>query len=373
MKGSFQILKAFDIPVRIHWSFGLIFAGIGYYGISQGWDWQSMSWTSLLIISLFACVVLHEFGHALTAKYYGVRTRDIILLPIGGLARLDRLPEKPLQEFMVAVAGPAVNLVIMVLLLPYLYLGMNGSIEMLFGLFDPYSNVFLDEISPFDSFVIGLMGMNGILAVFNLIPAFPMDGGRVLRALLSLRLGRLKATRIASYIGQFFAVLLAVYGLSNSSFLTALIGIFVFVMAGNEYKMIRIEDILKKHRVSDIIRRQYTKFYQTDALHLAEEQLKRGLERSFLVFDQWQNLRGVLSENKIMEAIKKEKGADQIGGYVSRKYEALVPDDSLAKVLGKMQQKNYSVLPVYENGAVIGVVDEGMVQHFLQIQEKLNR
>lgn len=380
MKGSFQIIKAFDIPVRIHWSFVLIFGGFLYYGFYQGWNAESIIWASLFILALFTCVVLHEFGHALTAKYYGVTTRDIILLPIGGLARLDRLPEKPFQEFLVAAAGPAVNIVIVLLLYPYVLFVMNGSLDLILGVFSPYSNFTLDQITPFGSFIIGLIAMNGILALFNLIPAFPMDGGRILRALLSIRLSRLKATRIAAYIGQFIAVFLFLFGLLPAgtfstfiqpSIFISLIGVFVFVMAGNEYKMIRMEAMLQQFHVAAITRRQFTKLYSNDTIENAAQRLESGLERSFLVFDDWQNLQGVLSESKILSALKKGKEAEAIEGHLSRNYESLLLDDDLYTVYSNMQKEGYSLLPVYEFDKIIGVVDQSMIQRFLHRREKL--
>lgn len=122
MRGSFQIAKFFGIPVFVHWSFGLIFAWIFYLGYSNEWNWTSISVAVAFVLALFVCVVMHEFGHALMARRFGVKTRDIILSPIGGVARLDRLPEKPMQEFYVAIAGPLVNIGIILLLLPYLLL-----------------------------------------------------------------------------------------------------------------------------------------------------------------------------------------------------------------------------------------------------------
>ena len=224
MKGAFRIITLFGIPVQLHWSFGLIVFWILYVAYSSGMDLQSMLWFSLFIIALFICVVMHEFGHALSARRYGVNTRDITLLPIGGVARLERLPDKPIQEFVVAIAGPLVNVAIALVL--GLGLWLFSSYDEILGVIQQ-----MDQQNAFSgllNFVIMLVCLNAMLVGFNLLPAFPMDGGRIFRSLLSIRLGRVKATRIASYIGQLLALGFFGWGMYNGEFILGLIGIFVF-------------------------------------------------------------------------------------------------------------------------------------------------
>lgn len=378
MSGSFQIMRAFDIPVRVHWSFALVLGLFLYYGYYQGLDWGVLLWNFLLVSALFFCVVLHEFGHALTARYYGVRTKDIILLPIGGLARLDRLPDKPIQEFLVAAAGPAVNLVIALFLMPYLFFAMNGSLDLLIRHLNRNSNFTFDPLSPLDSFIIVLIIGNVLLAVLNLIPAFPMDGGRILRALLSIRLGRLRATRIATYFGQFIAGLFVVHGIfpleifpsiAQPNILLSLIGLFVFFMASNEYNMTRLQYLLGQHSVREITRRKFTKLYTTDTIGSALHLLETGLENSFLVFDQWQNFKGILSEKRILEAAKQDQAAP-VGIHYDNRYEALLLTDDLASVYHNIQRDDYTLLPVYEYGKIIGVVDQSMLIDFIRRRER---
>ena len=378
MSGSFQIMRAFDIPVRIHWSFALILGLFLYYGYYQGLDWEVLLWNFLLVAALFFCVVLHEFGHALTARHYGVQTKDIILLPIGGLARLDRLPDKPIQEFLVAAAGPAVNLVIALLLIPYLFLAMDGSLDLLIRHLNRNSNFTFDPLSPLDSFIIVLIIGNALLAILNLIPAFPMDGGRILRALLSIRLGRLRATRIATYFGQFIAGLFFIHGIfplpifpsiAQPNFLLSLIGLFVFFMAGNEYNMTRLQHLLGQHTVREITRRKFTKLYTVDTIGKALYLLETSLENNFLVFDQWQNFKGILSEKRILEAAKEDQTAP-VGIYYDTNYEALLLTDDLASVYHNMQREEASLLPVYEYEKIIGVVDQSMLSDFIRRRER---
>ncbi len=379
MRGALQIAKFFGIPVQVHWTFLLIFVYVFFLGYRENWSWVSMGWSGLFVTALFVCVVLHEFGHALTARRFGVNTRDIILSPIGGVARLDRLPEKPMQEFHVAIAGPLVNVGISLALSPYFLLVSGDTRQqlqnILLGLFYPESNIFVRDLTPFDYFLFGLIALNLTLALFNLLPAFPMDGGRVLRALLSLRLGRRRATRVAAYIGQAFAVLLVVYAVWQFSIITAFIGIFVFTTAANEYRMVQLDTSLSQHTVAALSRRNFTKIYLDDPIEIAAEAMRRGLEKNFLVFDRWQNLAGVLTEASIMEAMK--KGEDEqkksVADYLNTHFSYLSPEDSLKEAFNKMQWENYLVMPVYEKGRISGLVDAGMLNNFLRLQQKINR
>ncbi len=186
MKWSLKLGSFAGIRVYLHWTFVLLLGWILFSHLGQGHDWAEACLGVGFIIALFGCVLLHEFGHALTAKHYGIGTRDITLLPIGGIARLERLPENPRHELLVTLAGPAVNVVIAGVLFAVLYFLYPGN---------KFSQANLLE----GNFLVRLMWVNVFLGAFNLLPAFPMDGGRVLRALLSMRLGRARATRLAAW------------------------------------------------------------------------------------------------------------------------------------------------------------------------------
>lgn len=376
MKGVVQIAKFFGIPVQVHWTFLLIFVWVLAKGFGEAWDWETMAWMMGFVLAIFGCVVLHEFGHALTARRYGVDTRDIILSPIGGVARLDRLPENPVHEFMVAVAGPIVNVVIGVVLSAQPLLASDQSRAKFYNFFMslayPNSNIFSVGLSGWDYFLFGLIFLNGILAVFNMVPAFPMDGGRVLRALLSIRLGRLKATRIATYVGQVLAVGLVAFGVWQFSIITAIIGIFVFVMAANEYKMVRFDGILSQHTVTDIMRPQYTPLYSSQPLSAAFELMQHGTERHFLVFDEWHNLAGTLGERKLVKLAKDKKlNADAIPlGAVLRPFPtSLLLADPLDEAYGKVYWKGRGILPVFDQGKLVGVVDENGLSALLKVKQ----
>jgi Zn-dependent protease len=211
------------IKVQIHWTFWLLFVFVGFMVISNEGSYTDVGWHFLFVTALFFCVILHEFGHALTARRFGVGTRSITLLPIGGLASLNEMPDNPKQEFLIAIAGPLVNVVIAILLYPFV------SLESYLGQ-DP--ETLQQQLSFIDSsnFLFFLFFVNVALVLFNMLPAFPMDGGRVFRALLSMKLGRVRATRIASSVGKFLAFLFFIYGLFYSVIL-AVIAVFIYLKA----------------------------------------------------------------------------------------------------------------------------------------------
>jgi len=367
MKGSLQIARLFDIPVHLHWSFGLLLVWVIYVGQSEGMSWIGTVWLGVFMLALFVCVIMHEFGHALTARRFGVDTQDIILLPIGGVARLTKLPEKPIHEFLVAIAGPVVNVIIAFVLALLIFalpqidffpaFGSNGSDTL--------------EITA-STFPATLLWTNLVLAVFNLIPAFPMDGGRILRSLLAIRLRRLKATRIASIVGQVLAVLFFVYGFWTGSLITAFIGIFVFFTASSEYRMVRVDSILEDHTVADLLRSDFTRLKLSDGMALPITRLKQGAERNFLVFDESEKVVGVLHEKFIMEAIKQQDYSAPVAEFMSPKYEAVSLSESLKSVIHKIQDNGYSILPVRESDELQGVIDIHMLNNFLRVEGKMN-
>ena len=371
MKGAFQIARIFGIPVRVHWTFALILLWIGYlvFDRTGGLDWWVMLGQTVFVLTLFFCVVLHEFGHALTARLYGVKTLDIILSPIGGVARLDRMPEKPIQEFWVAIAGPLVNVAIILLLLGAYYFLVPPEKFALFiayplFILDPDSNFIFADFDQQDIFIISLMVVNGILALFNLLPAFPLDGGRIFRALLSIRFGRLKATRIAAYLGQALAIGLIIYGLWQMDFILAIIGIFVFTMAENEFKSVRWETLLQEHTVAELYERHFHFFHHQDSIEQAFQQVQEGLSKYFLVFQTGSDqLMGYTTEGHIM---KKSDTLEVPIQAITKSFPSqLSPEESLKSAFFKMQASNTPLLPVYEFETLSGVLDFEMIDRFI--------
>ncbi|HMH56291.1 MAG TPA: site-2 protease family protein, partial [Gemmatimonadales bacterium] len=219
MKWSYRIGRIAGTDIKVHVTFLLLVGLWAFSGYKEGGLGGALA-GALALLALFACILLHEFGHIRMAARFGVRTPDVILLPIGGVARLERIPEEPRQELLIALAGPAVTVAIIVAL--YLVLQLTGS------------SVTLGQLSPEAPFLAQLLAINIYLLLFNLVPAFPMDGGRVLRALLSSRLGLVRGTRIAASLGQMLAIAGGVYGFVADQPFLILIAFFVFLGANAE-------------------------------------------------------------------------------------------------------------------------------------------
>lgn len=222
---SLRLFTVSGIPVRVHWTFFLLLGWLFFRPLVGGAENAVIEGllNTALVLAVFCCVVLHEFGHAFAARWFGIRTRDVTLLPIGGVARLERMPIQPMQELVIALAGPMVNVAIVTVLFP-LALLLPGGRLVLAG---------AGAGATIGEFVMTLAIVNIVLVVFNMIPAFPMDGGRVLRAILTLGMNRVTATRVAARTGQVIAVLLAIVGLYSSPLLV-LVAIFVFFGAAAE-------------------------------------------------------------------------------------------------------------------------------------------
>ncbi len=377
MRGSLKIFTWLGIPVFLHWTFGLIFLYILWHAQSENLGTVETIWLTVLFMSLFLCVLLHEYGHAIAARRYGVKTRDIVLMPIGGVARLERMPEKPFQEFVVAIAGPAVNVVIAILLFVVVSFTVEeGSFgEMLLSAVQTRN--IGEEIatesgylmSPTAHFFIYLAFTNVVLVIFNMIPAFPMDGGRVFRALLSMWLGRPKATKIAAWLGQVIALMLIGAGLWNGDFMLSILGFFVIYAARAENDNVQTEDLLSRFKARDVLRPNFTHLRSNDWMLTAIETLRHGLERHFLVFDVNDRLIGMLEEEDIVRAMRKPDVTTEISQYAQRA-EVVQLEDSLVKVSSLIRQRGFGIVGVAdESGALLGVIDEAGMAYFVRMEE----
>lgn len=374
MRGSLKVFTWFGIPVYVHWSFGLIFLYILWKANQQSFSTNETLWMTGLYMALFGCVLLHEYGHALTARRYGIRTRDIVLLPIGGMARLERMPEKPIQELVVAIAGPMVNLVIAILLALCIgFLAHPDQLEALrLSIQAEAAGEIVEEtgieITKLLQYGIMLALGNLVLVIFNMIPAFPMDGGRVFRALLSMRIGRPRATKIAALVGQGIAGLLAIWGIMEENYSLALLGLFVIYAARNENTQVQTDDMLSKFTARDVVRHQFTRLRGNDWMKDAIELLQHGLERNFLVFDMSEKLLGVLEESEIIIAMRKSDISTSVQQY-TQQVESVNASESLRYVYYLLRQRGHSLVAVTEDDALLGVIDEAGLQYFMGHQK----
>lgn len=360
MKNSLYIGSPFGIRITVHWTFLILIAYITFIAYRQGSNTVQILFSILFILLIFVCVVLHELGHALAAKRYGINTRGITLLPIGGVASLDKIPEEPRRELFVAIAGPLVNVGIAALL--FLFLLLSG--------FDFYNFNIVDD--DYGRILPSLMVVNILLVLFNVIPAFPMDGGRIFRALLAMKLNRVKATNIAARTGQAFAVLFTIYGLYKNNIFLIVIAGFVFLAAQAELKDVQIKSLLKGKQVRDLLIRTFTPVHPKLPLRNVVEHLLNGHEEEFIVIDDDKPV-GILTKNNIIKGIS-QHGQDIFTESVMEKdfFTAKI-DDLVKDVFEKMQSTDFRTVPVEQNGFIIGVLDVKNINEFMMINQAIER
>lgn len=307
----------------------------------QGHGVRAISSALLLISSIFACVVLHELSHALVARRFGIQTRDITLLPIGGVARLEKMPEKPSQELLVALAGPAMSFGIAVALF--------GTLAVLNG---PTALESLQLVGG--PFLTKLMWINVMIAGFNLLPAFPMDGGRVLRASLALRMDRGRATEVAARIGQAMALLLGVWGWFYNPFLVV-IAVFVWMGAKGEASLVQVQAALSGIPVSEAMITKFRALAPDDSLAQAVDLTLAGFQQDFPVMD-GRRLVGVLTHEGVLRGLT-ERGAEvAVKQVMAETVDTVHPDEMLQLAFDRLQSRGGGVLVVVRDANVVGLL-----------------
>ncbi len=342
MSWSFKLLRVAGIEVRIHFTFLLLLLWIGWSHYTLGGMPQALDGVGL-ILALFGCVLLHEFGHALAARRYGIRTPDITMLPIGGLARLERMPDKPAQELVVALAGPAVNVVIAAL-----------AIGVLGYRFDWRALSALDQ--PGVSFGDKIASVNVMLVVFNLIPAFPMDGGRVLRSLLAMVTTHGRATQIAARVGQGLALVFGFLGLFGNPMLL-FIALFVFLGAAQENTMAQMKDLSGNLRVSDAMVTQLVTLEENATLDDAVEALLRTSQHEFPVLDRAGRVLGILSRDGMIAALKHHGATTPVAAVMHRNLPVIGEHAPFEQAFQMMNTCRCPAIPVLDRfGRLAGLI-----------------
>lgn len=348
---SIKIATVAGIPIRVHITFLLLLAFIAQLAYRE----ESRVY-ALILPSIFVCVVLHELGHALVAKAFGVGTKDITLYPIGGVALLEKRP-KPAQELWIALAGPAVNVVIAAIVaiiyyastktLPSYSSGMEGK-----------------------SYLEGLYAANVALPIFNMIPAFPMDGGRVLRSLLALRMPEVKATQFAGAIGQMLALVFGFVGVLNGQIMLVLIAFFVFMGAGQEVQASIGLSLIEGRKVGEAMMTRYRTIEHGATLDAAARMLLEGSQTVFPVMNN-EEVIGFLDREAIVRGLSEAGHDGYVAGYMRRDFDRYDVDEPLEKVL----ESGGEGLPalVYDGEKLVGVLSADNIGEFLMVRQALGR
>ena len=349
---SWKLITVAGIDVYLHGTFLLLIAFVAFSDLVAGQGAVAMVRGTGLILAVFTMVVLHEFGHALMARRFGVRTRDITLLPIGGVARLEKMPEQPGQQLLVALAGPAVNL---------------GIALVLFGL------VLLRDVPVgFEGvrhatgpLLTQLMWINVSLAAFNLLPGYPMDGGRVLRALLAMRMAPEQATQTAARVGQGVAVIFGLVGLFVSPFLMV-IAVIVWLGAQAEHTASTVKVALAGLSVRHGMITDFRAVSPVDPLSRAVDLILAGFQQDFPVMD-GTRLVGVLTHGDVLRGLTEHGTNLPVRRAMRRDFETASPSDALDGALGRMRQDDCRVLMVVENEKVVGLLTVANIGELLAL------
>jgi Zn-dependent protease len=349
---SWQLGKLFGIAIRVHITLILFLVWIAFASSAreQGVAKAIVDW--LLVLAVFAVIVVHELAHALVARRFGCATSEIVLLPIGGVSVMDRLPQRPRQELLVAVAGPAVNVVLaLVLAMAISVLGLS---------FGP------EQPTTLGAVLVQLLWINVGLALFNLLPAFPMDGGRVLRAGLSLRVGRERATRIAVSIGKVLAAVLVVGGLAFDPMLV-LIGAFVWFAAQQESSMVMLASILSKATVGDAMIRTRRSVEVDESIDQAADAMLADGQRALAVTDHGR-LTGLVTAADLASPLAIPGPHGAVGSVMHRDIPVLAPSTPLTAVMDSLERGGAAL--VVENDVLIGMLTTDQLAAFAALHAR---
>ncbi len=351
MGWSFRIARIAGIDIRVHLTFALILA-LGAYG-----GWLSDGFTGalfgvLLMILLFTCVTLHELGHSIAAQRFGIPVREIVLLPLGGVAFLARNPTNPWHELIIAIAGPLVNVVIAIVL------ALATGTAYALGVVDLAALQLQGGAFPrpsLEGLILWLLQANVSLVLFNLIPAFPLDGGRVLRAVLALLIGMPRATRVAALIGQVFAVGFGVIGVLTGNLVLALVAIFIFLGAGQENAEGQVRTMLTTHRVGDAYNRYALTLDVGDRVSKVVDYLLTSYQPDFAVLQRGRPI-GIVTREDVFRALASDTQDGYVAGIMNRTIVRIASQATLEEARQLMLERGTRVVAVYDGEQYLGLV-----------------
>ncbi|MFI4877187.1 MAG: site-2 protease family protein [Blastopirellula sp. JB062] len=381
MKWSLRIGTLFGIGVYVHFTFLIILIWFAAIHWTRGDDLSDALLGMGMVVAIFAIVVLHELGHALAARRYGIGTKDITLLPIGGVARLERMPEDPKQEFVVAIAGPLVNVFLaIVFLVLALLIGTLGSdrsmaLQYLSSVIDENSSIStMTDLTIWQqaaSICFVMFGFNVIMVIFNLLPAFPMDGGRVLRAFLAMNMDYVKATQIAAGVGQMMAFLFGFAGLFYNPFLV-FIALFVWMGATSEASMVTRKFALTGIPIRSAMITHFQIVRPDETLGAAAGHVLAGFQQDFPVVE-GDRVVGMLTKHDLLKALAENGNAAAVSTVMRTDFQVATPGEMLQTAYERLQQGACNSMPVVAGGELVGVIDLENVGEFIAIRSALRQ
>jgi Zn-dependent protease/CBS domain-containing protein len=363
MKWSLRFARIAGIDVAVHATFALLLAWVALTVWRSTHSGAAVLQGLVFIIALFGCVVLHELGHALTARRFGIRTRSITLLPIGGIAAMEKMPDDPKQEMQVAIAGPLVNVIIAFVIALVLSIGNIPPPS-------PEEDATLLLGSP-AAFLYSLMAINLMLAVFNLLPAFPMDGGRVLRAALAMRMDHHLATLRAARIGQSMAVVLFFLGFFYSPILM-LISVFIWFAAGAESGAEQLRHALHRVPTRNAMITRFDVLHDEETLQRAVDLTLHTDQKHFPVISASGSLR-VLSQRDMLSALRSDGEAVSLQRLALPALETCSLHEPMQQVLDRMQQQSNPIIGVLEQQRLVGLIHLENIMELMRIDEARQR
>jgi Zn-dependent protease len=353
MRWSYTIGRIAGTDIKVHVTFLLFVGWWAMMGYQEG-ELSGALAAALSLLAFFACILLHEFGHILMAGRFGVRTPDVILLPIGGVARLERIPDEPKQELLIALAGPAVTLAIIVVL--YALLRLIG-------------HPIVGQLEPDAPFLGQLLAVNIYLLLFNLIPAFPMDGGRVLRALLASRLGIVRGTRAAATLGQTLAVAGGLYGITKPAPLLVLIAFFVFLGASAEATAVETRAAGEGLKVGQMMVTNFRTIPIHATLTDAIDLLLSGEQREFPVVDNNGRTEGILTRDNLIRGLSQRGAGSTVAEAMTAQAPTVSPSLGFQDALERLRSSGLPALPVVDpTGALVGLLTLDNITDLLLVQ-----
>ena len=378
MKSSWQIGRIMGIPLQFHWTFLLVGLWLLYdsWETGVGVQWDNFQWLLTWVVTVFLAVLLHELGHALVASHWRIDTQKIVLYPIGGGAFLERMPEDPWQEISIALAGPMVNFLLAALVAPFIWWGGNANLPLLFQLFlNPHGNIVVFDAATWEYVVVVFFILNLLLGAFNLIPAFPLDGGRVLRALLSKYFTRTQATIIAGRVGMLGATILLGTAIYLSDIVFGVGALFVFLLAWIEIQVQRRRERLSSALVKDYLTPDFRRLYLSPyaSLQTIREEITHWPDQPILLLDGWQHPHGVTDKAALLSQELDDYAADPITAVVGRPaWEALHPEENLLHAAEKLDKYQLYAFPVMDHyGRIHGLLDRSTIEAVIEGRKPL--